>query len=206
MIIKNVKTRRTIGTIVTIALCSYLGVGVFCFYLVIIPPLCHLFVTNRMHHAYSYKIGVETPEYVTFERVGEKSYKISFHPTPDVTGEDYLMITNYTRILYPTLQWTYLEGEDNRVLLRNNECAPFKIDTIVSDHYHFIPTHDLLRSDTVKTFDDILRYGEWRDSLGSLPYRYWAFVQGWNRIDYADPNAKTYEDFKEPEVVKVGTK
>ncbi len=38
---------------------------------------------TTLHCPYTYKIGHEDAEYVTFERVGEKSYKISFLPTPE---------------------------------------------------------------------------------------------------------------------------
>lgn len=187
--------------------------GCVCAGIIIILILCRNFLwkstddkTNSKSENcfFTYKIGEEDVQYTTFERIGEKSFKISFHSTLENPGTDYIITTNHIRLGYPPLTWSYLEGDNNQIFLSNNDTDPFWLDTIVSRNYEFLSTNDLYRCDTVKSLDDIHRDREWSTSLWKRPYKYRAYVRDFASIEYKDSTVKSYLDYKEAPIVASG--
>lgn len=148
-------------------------------YLFIIPTIIATYNQEWMHTPHTYQVSSESPEYITFERVGNKSYKISFHKTPKDPGTDYFIITTPNNTGYPVIYCTFLNNDSNEVVVTPYDNFGYYIDTVVTQQYRLISTPDLLKEDTLelpnpmtaKARDLLSQRNAWIDSIRSLPFR-----------------------------------
>ncbi len=147
----------------------------------------------QLNRPYTYKVERDSPEYITFERVGDTSYKVSFHKTPHNPGTDYFIISNKSRTGYPPIKCRYLDTDANEVFVSLIDFGNYYLDTVVTTQYRLISTPDLLKVDTleypqpmsVKALELSHQRMDWIDSIRNLPFRENVYAVG-NQIEIDD--------------------
>ncbi len=204
--VSNRKIFKTITRIIIICLV----IGAIYLFIVAVYGIWRCFDKQRMHRPYTYKLGKEDPEYVTFEHLGNdkygvSKYKVSFHKNEDNPESDYVIISTIERI-YPPLQWCYLKSEGNILCIEDNELAWFSIDTIVSQKYEIHVASGLWSWSEHLTPQEIEKEQRLYDSLEYYPFRMWVYPEDFNQIGYTQsPYRKLRDnDNRMGRVVRVG--
>ena len=163
-----------------------------------------LYDRRRLHHPYTFMFSKEDGEYVTFERVGETSYKVYFHNTPENSKTDYIVTHSNIKRGYPLIEWTYFEG--NKISLSSNDSGSLWIDSIVSIHYEFYPYHNLLRKNSFTNIEDSVQFKVQSDSIWHVRnYKLRANTLSAGEIEYYYPTDKPYREINDATIVKRST-
>lgn len=157
---------------------------------------------DKLHRQYTYKVGDIDPEYITYERIGYKRYKVSLHKTVDNPGTDY-MIVSWDLHGQPKVWFRYLQGPGNKVVISHDFIAIF--DTVVSGNYELIPNY--LPEKRYKYLSDEERDAS--ESLARHPYKLLVYPKPFSKIRYTHhPNDSTWDNRfeKKGKIVRIGSR